>query len=162
MLTLHDFSVAVKFTNCDRTPPHFEINFASREKKLFDNNGPQTYLWRQKIMKKNLNHNQINHIRSSRNNLRYEQKSIIFEAAVTIYGTSSIDRLCLLLSQPGALLFFFFHPIYLGVLSSPFCSLPPRRNSVPGSHSRLFFPPTTQYGSCLAFLVARRFQLFLA
>ena len=40
--------------------------------------------------------------------------------------------------------FFFFHPIFL---SSPFLfSLPPSRNSDPGSHSRLFSPPT-HYGS---------------
>ena len=39
-------------------------------------------------------------------------------------------------------------------------SLPPSRNSDPGSHSRLFSPPT-HYGSCLACFIARRFQLFL-
>ena len=51
------------------------------------------------------------------------------------------------------------YPSYL--LSSPFYSLSPSRNSDPGSHSRLFFPPT-HYGSCLAFFfIARRFQLFL-
>ena len=46
---------------------------------------------------------------------------------------------------------FFFSSSHL--LSWPFCILPPSRNSDPGSHSRLFFPPTsTHYGSCLAFL----------
>ena len=44
-------------------------------------------------------------------------------------------------------LFVFFHPIYY---LTPFCSLPPSRNSDAGSHSRLF-PPPTHYGSCLAF-----------
>ena len=39
-------------------------------------------------------------------------------------------------------------------------SLPPSCNSDPGSHSRLFSPPT-HYGSCLAFFFARRFHLFL-
>ena len=39
-------------------------------------------------------------------------------------------------------------------------SLPPSRNSDPGSHSRLF-SRSTNYGSCLAFFIARRFQLFL-
>ena len=39
-------------------------------------------------------------------------------------------------------------------------SLPPRLNSDPGSHSRLFSQPTHD-GSCLAFSIARRFQLFL-
>ena len=41
------------------------------------------------------------------------------------------------------------NPSYL--LSSPFYSLSPSRNSDPGSHSRLFSPPT-HYGPCLAFL----------
>ena len=50
------------------------------------------------------------------------------------------------------------NPSYL--LSSPFYSLSPSRNSDPGSHSRLFSPPT-HYGPCLAFFIARRFQLFL-
>ena len=45
--------------------------------------------------------------------------------------------------------------------NAPFCSLPPNRNADPGSRSRLF-SPRTHYGSCLAFVIARRFQLFLA
>ena len=36
-------------------------------------------------------------------------------------------------------------------------SLPPSRNSDPGSHSRLFSPPT-HYGSCLAFLPREDFS----
>ena len=39
-------------------------------------------------------------------------------------------------------------------------SLPPSRNSGPGSHSRLFSPPT-HYGSCLAFLSREDFSSFL-
>ena len=54
-------------------------------------------------------------------------------------------------------LLFFFHPIYY---LRPSFSLPPSGNSDRGSHSRLFSPPT-HYGSCLAFFIARRFQLFL-
>ena len=45
-------------------------------------------------------------------------------------------------------LFFFYFPSHL--LCSPFYSLPPSRNSDPGSRDRLFFPPT-HCGSCLAF-----------
>ena len=54
-------------------------------------------------------------------------------------------------------LLFFFHPIYY---LRPSFSLPPSGNSDRGSHSRLFSPPT-HYGSCLAFFIARRFQIFL-
>ena len=57
---------------------------------------------------------------------------------------------------PGHVYFFLFlfscsFPSPL--LSSPFCSLPPSRNSDAGSHSRLFSP--THYGSCRAFFIAR-------
>ena len=38
-------------------------------------------------------------------------------------------------------------------------ALPPSRNSDPGSHSRLFSPPT-HYGSCLAFLSREDFSSF--
>ena len=58
---------------------------------------------------------------------------------------------------PPGLFFSFFFPSHL--LFSPFYSLPPSRNSDPASHSRLF--PPTHYGSCLAFFIATRFQLFL-
>ena len=51
---------------------------------------------------------------------------------------------------------FFPHPIYY---LCPFCSLPPSRNSDPGSHSRLFSPPT-HYDSCLAFLWREDFSSF--
>ena len=61
-------------------------------------------------------------------------------------------------TTPYVLVLFFFFPSHL--LSSPFYSLPPSRNSDPGSHSRLFSPPT-HYGSYLASFFARRFQLFL-
>ena len=53
----------------------------------------------------------------------------------------------------------FFFPIPFVVFALLF-SLPPSRNSDPGSHSRLFVPHT-HCGSCLAFFIARRFQLFL-
>ena len=53
--------------------------------------------------------------------------------------------------------FPFFFPSHL--LSSPFYSLPPSRNSDPGSHNRLFSPPT-HYGSCLAFLSREDFCSF--
>ena len=45
------------------------------------------------------------------------------------------------------------------LLPSPSYSLPPSRNSDPGSHSRLL-SPSTHYGSCHAFFIARIFQLF--
>ena len=38
-------------------------------------------------------------------------------------------------------------------------SLPPSRNSDPGSHSMLFSPPT-HYGSCLVFLSREDFSSF--
>ena len=65
---------------------------------------------------------------------------------------------------PGILyakILFFFFPSHL--LSSPFYLYPfplSRNSDDPGSHSKLFSPPT-HYGSCLAFFIARRFQLFL-
>ena len=68
-------------------------------------------------------------------------------------------------SQDGSNNFFSFF-FFLFFFSIPFIifallfSLPPSRNSDPGSHSRLFSTPT-RYGSCLGFFIARRFQLFL-
>ena len=56
-------------------------------------------------------------------------------------------------------LLFSFFSIPLNIFALLF-SLPPSRNSDPGSHGRLFSPPT-HYDSCLAFFIARRFQLFL-
>ena len=58
----------------------------------------------------------------------------------------------------GSVIFILFFPSHL--LSSPFYSLPPSRNSDPGSHSRLFSPPT-HYGSCLGFLSRGDFSSFL-
>ena len=55
---------------------------------------------------------------------------------------------------------FFFQS---SLLYSPFffLSLPPGRNSAPGSHSRLF-PPHPHYGSFVpCIFIARTFQLFL-
>ena len=50
----------------------------------------------------------------------------------------------------GKLLFFpFFFPLILFIMFTLLFSLLPSRNAEPGSHSRLFFPPT-HYGSCLA------------
>ena len=52
---------------------------------------------------------------------------------------------------------YFFHPFYYlrpSILSPSYS-----RSSDPGSHSRVYPPP--HYGSCLAFFIARRFQLFL-
>ena len=46
------------------------------------------------------------------------------------------------------LFFFFFHPIYYGVLSSPLF-LHPSRNSDPGSHSRLCSPSRLRFMPCL-------------
>ena len=57
-------------------------------------------------------------------------------------------RLCTFFSLLFFLL-FFFHPIY--TIFALLFSLPPSRNSDPGSHSRLFSPPT-YYGSGLEFL----------
>ena len=51
--------------------------------------------------------------------------------------------------------FFVFFPSHL--LSPPFYSLPPNRNSDPGSHSRLFSLPT-HYGSCLALFPRKDFS----
>ena len=50
-------------------------------------------------------------------------------------------------SRPFFCFFFFSIPFTSFAL---LFSLPPSRNSDPGSHSRLFSPPT-HYGSCLAF-----------
>ena len=66
--------------------------------------------------------------------------------------TSLELQLCLL----HVCLFVFIPFIIFALLFS----LPPSRNSDPGSHGRLFSPPT-HYGSCIAFFIARRFQLFL-
>ena len=49
--------------------------------------------------------------------------------------------------------FFFFFSI-LFIMFALLFSLPPSRNSDPGSHSRLFSRPT-HYGSCLAFFFSR-------
>ena len=65
-------------------------------------------------------------------------------------------------------LFFVFVFVFIFYLPPPiyylrlffFFSIPPSRNSDPGSHRRLFFPPL-HYGSCLVIFVARIFQLFL-
>ena len=53
--------------------------------------------------------------------------------------------------------FFLFHPIY--IFFALLFSLPPSRNSDPGSHSRLFSPPP-HCGSCLAFLSRADFSSF--
>ena len=66
---------------------------------------------------------------------------------------------CIVYSNNSVLLLqlFFFPRLF----SSPFFfSTPPSRHSAPGSHRRLF-SPLPHYGSCLAFFIARRFQLFL-
>ena len=39
--------------------------------------------------------------------------------------------------------FFFFFSFFFIILSSPFNSLPPSRNSDPRSHTKLFYPPST-------------------
>ena len=54
--------------------------------------------------------------------------------------------------------FFLFFPMPFIIFALLF-SLPPSRNSDPGSHSRLFSPPT-HYGSCLAFLSWEDFSSF--
>ena len=51
---------------------------------------------------------------------------------------------------------FFSIPFIIFALLS---SLPSSRNSDPGSHRRLFIPPT-HYGSCLAFLAREDFSSF--
>ena len=57
-------------------------------------------------------------------------------------------------SCAGRTFFFVFFPIPFFIFALLF-SLPPSRNSDPGSHSRLFSPLTTTvtayYGTCLAF-----------
>ena len=53
---------------------------------------------------------------------------------------------------------YIIFPSHLLCLSF-FFSLPPSRNSDPGSHSRLFSPPL-HYGSCLAFLSREDFSSF--
>ena len=55
--------------------------------------------------------------------------------------------------------FFFFFPSHSFIMFALLFSLPPSRNSDPGSNSRLFFPPT-HYGSCLAFLSREDFSSF--
>ena len=60
----------------------------------------------------------------------------------------------------GLFLFFFFFSIPFIIFALLF-SLPLiNRNSDPGSHSRLF-PPPTHYGSCFAFLSREDFSSFL-
>ena len=53
--------------------------------------------------------------------------------------------------SPNAPIFFFFFGAISFIIALLF-SLPPRRNSDPGSHSRLFSPLPLHYGSCLSFL----------
>ena len=55
-------------------------------------------------------------------------------------------------------LFLFFSIPF--IIFALLFSLPPSRNSDPGSHSRLFSPPP-HYGSCLAFLSQEDFSSFL-
>ena len=55
--------------------------------------------------------------------------------------------------------FLFLFPIPFIIFALLF-SLLPSRNSDPGSHRRLFSAPA-HYGSCLAFFMVGRFQLFL-
>ena len=56
------------------------------------------------------------------------------------------------------MVYIYTYPSHL--LCSPFCSLPPSRNSDPGSHSRLFCPPPPlRFVPCI--FIARRFQLFI-
>ena len=61
----------------------------------------------------------------------------------------------------AALYFFFFFFSIPFIIFALLFSLPPinSRNSDPGSHSRLFSPPT-HYGSCLAFLSRENFSSF--
>ena len=54
---------------------------------------------------------------------------------------------------------FFFFPIPFIIFALLF-SLAPSRNSDPGSHGRLFFPPT-HHGSCLCFFSREDFRSFL-
>ena len=58
----------------------------------------------------------------------------------------------------------FFFPFFFSIPFIIFAllfSLPPSRNSDPGSHGRLFFPPT-HHGSCLCFFFSREdFRSFL-
>ena len=54
---------------------------------------------------------------------------------------------------------FLLFPSHLRIIFALLFSLPPSRNSDPGSHSRLFSPPT-HYGSCLAFLRRKYFSSF--
>ena len=61
------------------------------------------------------------------------------------------------LTLPTIYVFFcFFPPSHL--LSWPFFS--PSYNSDPRSHSRLFYPLPTTYGSCLGSFLSRRLELF--
>ena len=55
-------------------------------------------------------------------------------------------------------LFLFLFSILPIHYLRPSFSFPPSRNSDPGSHSRLFSPPTPQYGSRLAFLSREDFS----
>ena len=74
------------------------------------------------------------------------------------YGSRQL-LITIVYSVPGrvvVVLVVFFHPIYYTRHS--FLSIRSRILD-PGSHSRLVSPPT-HYRSCLAFFIARRFQLF--
>ena len=72
----------------------------------------------------------------------------------TRYQNSHVPVVYLL--QVSIAVVVFFIPFIIFALQF---SLPPSRNSDPGSHRRLFSPPT-HYGSCLAFLSRENFSSF--
>ena len=90
------------------------------------------------------------------------------EAAILIPGTFIfifiLRRIYICIVQPlrtvSITFFSFFSIPFISSIFALLFYLPPSHNSAPGSHSRLLCPPT-HYGSCLAFHIARRFQLFL-
>ena len=76
-----------------------------------------------------------------------------------IFGCTGFHTEKYSLSSHAYVLFFFFFFFSIPCIVLPFCSLPPSRNSDPGSHSRLFSPPT-HYGSCLAFFFREKILAF--
>ena len=68
---------------------------------------------------------------------------------------SCCPKLCRCSTMPRQCKLCFFFSILCIIFDNLF-SLPPGRSSDPGSHSRLFSPPT-HYGPCLAFLSRQDF-----
>ena len=92
----------------------------------------------------------LNTPRSSQTGVLFSLRPSRLLPSVLIFIAHKVQR-----SRCSYMSSFFFLPSHL--LFSPFYSLPPSRNSDPGSHGRLFSPPP-HYGSCLALLSREDFS----